>query len=61
MTGTCAESWPSTPGTTTADDPIAAASSPPPRPDHPVAGFSQEQIKRRLVLGGLISEYKRAA
>src|SRR5207244_4327029 len=33
----------------------------PPRPDHPVAGFSQERIKRRLVLGGLISEYERAA
>src|SRR6266516_206713 len=33
----------------------------PPRPDHPVADFSQERIKRRLVLGGLISEYERAA
>ena len=33
----------------------------PPRPDHPVAGFSQERIKCRLVLGGLISEYERAA
>jgi transposase InsO family protein len=33
----------------------------PPRPDHPVADFSQEKIKCRLVLGGLISEYERAA
>ena len=33
----------------------------PPRPDHPVADFSREPIKRRLVLGGLISEYQRAA
>ena len=33
----------------------------PPRPDHPVADPSQEQIKRRPVLGGLINEYERAA
>ncbi len=33
----------------------------PPRPDHPIAGLSQERIKRRPVLGGLISEYERAA
>jgi len=33
----------------------------PPRPDHPVAGLSRERIKRRPVLGGLISEYERAA
>ena len=33
----------------------------PPRPDHPVADLSQERIKRRLVLGGLINEYERAA
>jgi putative transposase len=33
----------------------------PPRPDHPVAGLSQEQIKRRSVLGGLLNEYERAA
>jgi hypothetical protein len=32
----------------------------PPRPDHPVAGLSQERIRRRPVLGGLISEYERA-
>jgi putative transposase len=33
----------------------------PPRPDHPVADPSQERIKRRPVLGGLINEYERAA
>ncbi|HME63887.1 MAG TPA: integrase core domain-containing protein [Streptosporangiaceae bacterium] len=33
----------------------------PPRPDHPVADLSQEQIKRCPVLGGLINEYERAA
>ena len=33
----------------------------PPRPDHPVAHLSQEEIKRRPVLGGLLSEYERAA
>ena len=33
----------------------------PPRPDHPLADLSQERIKRRPVLGGLISEYERAA
>ena len=33
----------------------------PPRPDHPVADLSQEWIKRRPVLGGLINEYERAA
>src|SRR5208282_2151737 len=33
----------------------------PPRPDHPPADLSQERIQRRLVLGGLISEYERAA
>ena len=33
----------------------------PPRPDHPVADFAQERIKRRAVLGGLINEYERAA
>ncbi len=33
----------------------------PPWPDHPVADLSQEQIKRRAVLGGLINEYERAA
>jgi putative transposase len=33
----------------------------PPGPDHPVADLSQEQIKRRPVLGGLVNEYERAA
>ena len=33
----------------------------PPRPDHPVADFTTERIKRRPVLGGLINEYERAA
>ena len=33
----------------------------PPRPDHPVDDLSQEQIKRRPVLGGLINQYERAA
>jgi putative transposase len=31
----------------------------PPRPDHPIADFSQERIQRRPVLGGLINEYER--
>jgi transposase InsO family protein len=33
----------------------------PPRPDYPAADLSRERIKRRPVLGGLISEYERAA
>ena len=33
----------------------------PPRPDHPIADLSQEQIKRRPLLGGLLNEYERAA
>ena len=33
----------------------------PPRPDHPAADLSREQIRRRPVLGGLINEYERAA
>ena len=33
----------------------------PPRPGHPVADLSRERIERRLVLGGLIREYERAA
>ena len=33
----------------------------PPRPDHPIADLSQERIKRRPVLGGLINEYERAS
>jgi putative transposase len=31
----------------------------PPRPSHPVADLSQERIKRRPLLGGLINEYER--
>jgi putative transposase len=33
----------------------------PPRPDHPVADLSPARIRRRPVLGGLLSEYERAA
>jgi putative transposase len=33
----------------------------PPRPNYPAADLSHERIKRRPVLGGLISEYERAA
>jgi putative transposase len=33
----------------------------PPRPDYSVADLSHEQIQRRPVLGGLLSEYERAA
>ena len=33
----------------------------PPRPDHSAADLSQQRIKRRAILGGLIYEYQRAA
>ena len=33
----------------------------PPRPDHPVTDLTRKRIQRRPVLGGLISEYERAA
>jgi putative transposase len=33
----------------------------PPRPDHPVADLTLEQIRRRPVLGGLMNEYERIA
>ena len=33
----------------------------PPRPYHPAADLSQEQIKRRAVLSGLLNEYERPA
>jgi hypothetical protein len=33
----------------------------PPRPDHPAADLSQQRIKRRAILGGILSEYERAA
>ena len=33
----------------------------PPRPDHPPADLATKRIQRRPILGGLISEYERAA
>jgi putative transposase len=33
----------------------------PPRADHPAADLSQERIRRRPILGGLLNEYERAA
>ena len=33
----------------------------PPRPDHPAVDLDSQRIRRRPVLGGLISEYERAA
>ena len=33
----------------------------PPRPDHPALAINSQRIRRRPVLGGLISEYERAA
>jgi putative transposase len=33
----------------------------PPWPDHPIADLSQERVKRRPVLGGLLNEHERAA
>ena len=48
------------PGTTTGEDRTALQLQPP-QPDHPVADLSQEQIKRRSVLGGLLNEFERAA
>ena len=33
----------------------------PPQPTHPVAELSQQRIKRRPILSGLINEYERAA
>jgi putative transposase len=33
----------------------------PPRPDHAAADLSQQRIRRRAILGGLIHEYQRAA
>jgi putative transposase len=33
----------------------------PSRPNHPVADLSQERVKRRPVLGGLLNEYERTA
>jgi hypothetical protein len=47
-------------GTTTGNDPTAAANSARPGSATPIADLSQKQIKRRPVLGGLINEYERA-
>jgi putative transposase len=33
----------------------------PPRPDHPALDLDRQRIRRRPILGGLISEYERAA
>jgi putative transposase len=33
----------------------------PPRPDHPIADLSQETIRRRPIVGGLINDYERSA
>jgi putative transposase len=33
----------------------------PPRPDHPMVDLSQQRVKRRPVLGGLLNEYERSA
>jgi transposase InsO family protein len=33
----------------------------PPRPDHPVADLNHRRVARRLILGGLINDYERAA
>jgi putative transposase len=33
----------------------------PPRPDHPALDLDRQPIRRRPVLGGLISEYERSA
>ncbi len=33
----------------------------PPRPDHPAPDLSRKRITRRPVVGGLITEYERAA
>jgi hypothetical protein len=40
---------------------IAAGSSGAPRPGHSVADLSQERIKLRTVLGGLINKYEQTA
>jgi hypothetical protein len=48
------------PGTPTDNAPTAAANTARPGPT-PVAGFSQQRIKRRPVLGGRLNEYERAA
>jgi putative transposase len=32
-----------------------------PRPDHRIPDLCQERVRRRIVLGGLLNEYERAA
>ena len=54
MTATCGRSWLSMRPATTEDDLIAAASIGR-RGDRPIADPSQERIKRRPVLGGLVT------
>jgi hypothetical protein len=49
------------PGTTTDNDPTAAANSARPGPTTPIADLSQKRIKRWPILGGLLNEYQRAA
>jgi hypothetical protein len=52
VNGTCYQSSPDMPRTTTDNYPAAAADSAPVRP--PVGDLSQKRIKRRTVLSGLI-------
>ncbi|HZA15595.1 MAG: integrase core domain-containing protein [Pseudonocardiaceae bacterium] len=33
----------------------------PPRPDHPIADLNHRRVARRMILGGLINDYERAA
>jgi hypothetical protein len=63
----CGRSSQRMPGTTAADDPIAAANSGRParrirRPRRIAAtDLDSERTRRKLILGGLINEYARAA
>jgi len=50
-----------TPATTTGGVRTEHRNLQPPRPDRPVIDLTQERIKRRAVLGGLINEYERVA
>jgi hypothetical protein len=58
---TCGSCWPSTRGTITATGPTRACSRNPRSMKLAVPSISSPQIERRQVLGGLISEYGRAA
>jgi hypothetical protein len=55
----CEQSWPGKRPNATDDDPTAAASST--RPGRPAADLSEERVRRRPVLGGLINEYEPVA